>query len=408
MNYESSFSRQDAIFAQPDEKIERAKRRIWPALLGLLAIAAIITAAYFAFSKKSGVDAASGTKTAAAKPAGAGDKDKEAPNVTVIVPGRSTVANIVSATGSLAARRDLPIGAVGEGGLVTRVLVEPGQWVLAGQVLAVVDRQVQAQQTNQILAQIRVADSDVRLAENELARARALASRGFVSRADIDRKTAQRDGAMARLGVARAQYGENAARIRRLDIRAPSSGLILERHIESGQVVGAGGAVLFRIADKGEFELLAQMSETDLVRMAVGYRATITPVGSERSFPGRVRLIAPVIDPQSRQGTVRIALPYDRALRPGGFASVKIDSGSIEAPLLPESAVQSDPKGNYVYVLGADNKVERRDVTVGSVNDQGVSILAGLDGSEKVVMSAAGFLNPGEKVVPKLMVPPAK
>jgi HlyD family secretion protein len=141
MNYESSFSRQDAIFAQPAEKIERTKRRIWPALLGLLAIAAIITAAYFAFANKSGVDAASGTKTAAAKPAGAGDKDKEAPNVTVIVPGRSTVANIVNATGSLAARRDLPIGAVGEGGLVTRVLVEPGQWVQAGQVLAVVDRQ---------------------------------------------------------------------------------------------------------------------------------------------------------------------------------------------------------------------------------------------------------------------------
>jgi HlyD family secretion protein len=408
MNYESSFSRDETARVDAQGNTVRAERRLWPVLLGVVAIAAIIAAAYFAFSKKSGLDAPAGVKASTAKTATGTGKDKEAPNVTVIVPGRSTVPNIVNATGTLAARRDLPIGAVGEGGLVTRVLVEPGQWVQAGQILAIVDRQVQSQQTNQIMAQIRVAESDVRLAENELSRARALLSRGFVSRADIDRKTAQRDGAIARLGVARAQYGENAARIRRLDIRAPSSGLILARHVEAGQVVGAGGAVLFRIADQGAFELLAQMSETDLVRMGVGYRASVVPVGSERTFPGQVHQISPIIDPQTRQGTVRIALPYDRALRPGGFASVKIDSGSVEAPLLPESAVQSDSKGNYVYVLGADNKVERRDVTVGSVNDQGVSILVGLEGTETVVMSAAGFLNPGEKVIPKLMVPPTK
>jgi HlyD family secretion protein len=123
-------------------------------------------------------------------------------------------------------------------------LVEPGQWVQAGQVLAVVDRQVQAQQTNQIIAQIRVSESDARLAQNELDRARALASRGFVSKADIDRKTAQRDGAIARLSVSRAQLNENNARIRRLDIRAPSAGLILDRKVEPGQVVGGGGAPL--------------------------------------------------------------------------------------------------------------------------------------------------------------------
>ncbi len=408
MNYESSFSRQKSEVANSEEPRAIAKRPLSPVIIALLAIAGILAAAYYAFSHKPDAGAAAGTKSAATKPAGDANKDKEAPSVTVIVPGRSTVANIVTATGTLAARHDLPIGAVGEGGLVTRVLVDQGQWVQAGQVLAVVDRQVQMQQTNQIAAQIRVAESDVRLAENELSRARALASRGFVSRADIDRKTAQRDGAIARLGVARAQFGENSARIRRLDIRAPSSGLILARHIEPGQVVGPGGTPLFRIAEKGEFEALTQMSETDLVRMGVGYRASVIPVGTDRSFPGQVWQIAPTIDPQSRQGTVRVALPYDRALRPGGFVSVKVDSGSIEAPLLPESAVQSDTKGNYVLIVGAGNKVERRDVTVGSVGDQGVSILAGLQGTETVVMSASGFLNPGEKVVPKLLVPPAK
>jgi HlyD family secretion protein len=405
MNYESSFAREATAvdYTAGDnipvtERRPAPRRRIVPILLGLLVIAAILVGAWYAFGgNKPLADKAATAKTASAEK---GDS-KEAPNVTVISPGRQTVANIVTATGTLAARRDMPIGAVGEGGLVTHVLVEPGQWVRAGQVLAVVDRQVQAQQSNQILAQIRVAEVDVRLAQTELDRAAALVARGFVSRADIDRKTAQRDAARARLGVTRAQFAENGARVRRLDIRSPSDGYVLDRKVEPGQVVGAGTSMLFRIAQGGDLELHAQLSESDLAHAAVGYRAMVTPVGSDRSFAGRIWQISPVIDPQSRQGMVKISLPYDRALRPGGFASAKIDSGSIEAPLLPESAVQSDAKGNYVYVIEPDNKVARRDVTVGTINEQGVSILAGLSGTEQVVERAGGFLNIGEKVVPK-------
>lgn len=382
----------------------RPQRPRWPLIVGLLAIVIIIAAAYYAFTQKSdGLAASSDGKSAASA---AGKSDKQAPNVTVIIPGRTMVTNVINATGTLAARRDLPVGAVGEGGVVTRVLVEPGQWVQAGQVLAIVDRQVQAQQTNQIAAQIRVAESDARLAQNELDRSRALLSRGFVSKADIDRKTAQRDGAVARLGVARAQFAENAARIRRLDIRAPAAGLVLDRNLEPGQVVSGGGAApLFRIAQGGAFELMAQLSEADLTRVNVGYRAQITPVGATASFPGTIWQIAPIIDPQTRQGTARIALPYNRALRPGGFASVKIDSGSIQAPLLPNSAVQSDVKGNFVYIVGPDKKVARRDVQVGNSSDQGIGILSGLDGTEQVVERAAGFLNPGEIVEPKRSIP---
>ncbi len=403
MNYESSFSKADATPAV-EREVTRTQRPRWPLVIGILAILATVAATYFAFTKKSdGLAGASAGKDAAAP----GEKtDKQAPNVTVIIPGRTMVTNIINANGTLAARRDMPVGAVGEGGLVTRVLVEPGQWVQAGQVLAVVDRQVQAQQTNQIAAQIRVAESDARLAQNELDRSRALLSRGFVSKADIDRKTAQRDGAVARLGVARAQYSENAARIRRLDIRAPAAGLVLARNVEPGQVVGGGGgAPLFRIARDGAFELMAQLSEADLTRVSVGYRAQVTPVGATNSFPGTIWQIAPIIDPQSRQGTARIALAFNRALRPGGFASVKIDSGSIQAPLLPNAAVQSDAKGNFVYIVGPDKKIVRRDVQVGASGDQGVGILAGLDGTEQVVERAAGFLNPGEKVEPKRVVP---
>jgi multidrug efflux pump subunit AcrA (membrane-fusion protein) len=101
----------------------------------------------------------------------------------------------------------------------------------------------------------------------------------------------------------------------------------------------------------------------------------------------------------------RIALAYNPALRPGGFASAKITSQQVEAPLLPESAVLSDAGGTYVFIVDSKNKVVRRPVTAGVVTDGGIPIMAGLSGTEKVVLSAGGFLNPGESVIPERAKP---
>jgi multidrug efflux pump subunit AcrA (membrane-fusion protein) len=98
---------------------------------------------------------------------------------------------------------------------------------------------------------------------------------------------------------------------------------------------------------------------------------------------------------------VRIALPYDPSLRPGGFAEVRIGAGEMTAPLLPQSAVLSDEKGNYVYVVNGKNEIERRPIKIGTVDDNGVTIAEGISGNESVVLSAGPFLNPGQKVSPK-------
>lgn len=324
------------------------------------------------------------------------------PSVTVIVPGRSQVDQVITATGLIAARREMPVASVGEGGQVVRVLVEPGQWVRQGQILATVDRQVQTQQLDQLSAQIRVAQADARLAQSELERANALVSRGFISTADVERKTATRDSANARVRVAVAQLAEARARVGRLDIRAPEAGLILTRQVEPGQVVGAGTGVLFRMARGGEMEMLANVSEAEIPHVIVGSRAEVTPVGSAQAFSGQVWQVSPIINADTRQGVARIALSYRPGLRPGAFGEARIISGSGQATLLPESAVQNDQKGSYVYVVGADNKAQRVDVTIGQVSDAGVSIISGLSGNERIVLSAGGFLNPGDAVRPVL------
>ena len=323
--------------------------------------------------------------------------------VTVIRPGTQTIPRDITATGSLAARRDIPVGVVGEGGQVVSVLTDEGRWVKKGQTLVVVDRQVQNAQMGVLNAQVRSAESDVRLAENELARAAALVDRGFISKADVDRKRATRDGAAARLQAARASVVESQTRTARLDIRAPVSGYVLTRNVEVGQVIGAGSQPLFRIAEGGEMELQAQLSEDDLARVSVGVNAMVTPVGTDAQVNGQIWQIAPIIDATSRQGIARIALPYAEQLRPGGFANAVIRAGAITAPLLPESAIMNDDKGSYVFIVGKDNKVERRDVVQGLVTDGGIAIASGLRGDEMIVLRAGGFLSPGETVKPKML-----
>ncbi|MBU3994033.1 MAG: efflux RND transporter periplasmic adaptor subunit [Alphaproteobacteria bacterium] len=393
MNYETTIETADS---EPGDELEElagadryGRRRIW---LIVGAVALFVVALWFFLHRND--TAESGV-----------DKSQQAATVSVISPGRTTIAGVINATGIIAARREMPVGAVGEGGEVADVLVDAGDWVRQGQTLAVIDRSVQSQQQASQAAQVQVARADARLAQSNLDRALKLVDRGFISKADVDRLTATRDAANARVEVAQATLSQLRAQAARLNIVAPADGLVLERRVERGQVVGGGSGVLFRIARGGEIELQARLSEIDLAAVRPGIMAEVTPVGSDRTFTGQVWQVSPVIDPQTRQGTARIALSYSPELRPGGFASVVIRAGTLVAPKLPESALLSDAKGSYVYIVGEGNRVVRRPVTTGMVTGDGIAVTAGLSGDERVVLRAGGFLQPGETVNPKRVQP---
>lgn len=381
MNYEQGWSG-DVATEDADRATKIRRRRL---ILIFAGIFALVIAAGIFFGRKSTPPAPTNA----------------APTVTVIVPGRTAVAANVTATGSLTAKRDMPVGVAGEGGMISRVLVDAGDWVRAGETLATVDPAVQAAQTSQMQAQIASAVANSKLAQSNLDRAQALVSRGFISKADIDSRTAARDAANAAVRLAQAQYREQSARLGRLDIRAPASGLVLARNVEAGQIVSSGSNALFQIATDGTLEMQAKLAEQDIAGLHVGMPVQVTPIGAGRTFTGTIWQIAPTIDSVSRQGTVRVQLTYDPALRPGGFATAAFSSQKTQAPVLPESAVLSDDQGNYVYVIDQDDKVQRRAVKIGDVSDSGLAVLSGLQGNERVVYSAGAFLNVGEKVVPE-------
>jgi RND family efflux transporter MFP subunit len=384
MNRETSIHSSDTLVV-----VDRSRRRRQLVIAAVAAVAVILLVAFVLMGR-------GGSNKPAQTAGGAG----QVPTVSVVVPGRSQVGRMITASGPLAARRDQPVGIAGSGGRVIRVLVDAGTWVRAGQVLAVIDRAVQSEQAAQLAAQVEAAKANAALAQANYERAIALQGRGFVSKAEIDSKKATRDAAYAQVRVAQAQLAGARAELGRLNVVAPTSGLILARSVEVGQIVGPASGALFRLADNGDMEMRAQLSQQDLALIHVGMPAQVTPVGSDRTFTGHVWQVAPVIDPQSRLGDVRIAVPFDPAMRPGGFAEARITAGQTSAPLLPQSAVLSDEQGNYVYIINGKNEVERRPIKIGSVNDAGVTIAEGISGNEAVVLSAGPFLNPGQKVKP--------
>jgi RND family efflux transporter MFP subunit len=320
------------------------------------------------------------------------------PLVSVTSPGVTSVTSTVTFTGTVSARYDMPIGIEGDAGRIVAVYVEAGDHVKRGQILAKIDESVWQPQVNRLAASLEQAKAQAALSAAEYRRAAAVESAGALSAEEIEKRRALSITDAANVKVADAMLAEAQARLARTRVVAPTDGVVLTRRAEVGQTASPGGDALFRLASGGEIEMRGQVAEQDLSVLTVGQPASVYLVGSTKPYEGHVRLLGAVIDPQSRLGDIRIALKPDPALRPGAFARGSVSVSKADRPILPQTAVLSDSKGPYVYVIGNDDRVERRDVQVGGTITTGIIITGGLTGKERIVTTAAGFLRAGEKV----------
>ena len=331
--------------------------------------------------------------------AGASTSDKDAaapPLVTVVVPALGAVTSQVSLTGLISARNDMPIGNEGDAGRISEVLVEAGDRVRKGQVLARL-RPVAAQsQLDSAEASLDEVQANAAVAQSEWARAQK--GGDIFSKEESERRHTTALTAQARVIAAQAQVRDARNKLAQTIIVAPTDGIVLTRTAEVGQIAVPGSTVLFHLARNAEIEMRGQVAEQDVPRLALGQTATVRLDGVAKSFIGTIWQIGAVIDAGTRQGTVRIGLPADPNLRPGSFARADIEVGSTTGVLLPQTAVLSDEKGSYVLVVGSDNKLERRGVTVGGARSEGLLVSRGLSGSERVVAIAGAFLRTGELV----------
>ncbi len=320
------------------------------------------------------------------------------PRVTVLTPVRREFGVTVSITGLLSARHDLPIGNEGDAGRITQILVDAGQNVRAGAVLARLDAGIATSRVDSARAALAEARAAAALAALEWRRVRQ--GPDLFSKEAAEQRRATARSAAAKVQAAQASLADALSRLAHTTIRAPAAGLILTRTAEIGQIAVPGQTVLFHLALGGQIELRGQVAEVDMPRLAVGQRATIHLEGVGRVYHGTVWHVGSVIDPQTREGTVRIAMrASDPDLRPGAFASAQVRVGATPGVLLPQTAVLSDESGRYVLVIDRQNRVEKRLVRVTDARSDGLVIGTGLTGAERIVAVAGPFLQPGERVI---------
>ena len=320
------------------------------------------------------------------------------PLISVVTPGVRAVTSSVTFTGAIFARYDMPIGNDGDTGRIVAVNVEAGDHVQKGQLLARIDESVLVPQVKRLEASLEQAQAQAALSAAEYKRALGVQAAGALSAEDIEKRRATAVTDAANVKVAAAQLAEAQARLARTHIVAPIAGTVLTRRAEVGMIASPGGDALFRVASGGEVEMRGQLAEQDLAQVKVGDLATVRLTGLTQSFEGTVRLLGAIIDPTTRLGEIRIALKPDVALRPGAFARGTVAVGKAQRPVVPQTAVLTDTQGAYVFIVNGQDHAERRAVHVADTSDAGVVIGSGLTGSERVVVTAGGFLHDGEVV----------
>lgn len=349
-----------------------------------------------------------------------------APSVTVDAAAVSEVQARVPVSGSIVARQLVRVFPQVAGPEITEILVEAGDAVAKGQVLARLSTDTLAAQLEQARAEflraeagvsqaqssIDSADAALTQAQTILQRVRQLREGGTASQSALDDAVAAEANARAQaasasggLAVARAALAQAEAARRiaelnldRADIIAPVAGVVVTRNAELGMLAGGGGDPLFVLLADGAVEMSAEVIETALGRLQAGDQAEITVAGAG-TVPGKVRLVPASVDPVTRLGVMRISLDKGQGIRIGQFASGWVMTDRRQAVTVPASAVLADDGGERVQVV-RNGVVETRPVRAGLLWDGRREIIEGVALGEQVIARSGAFFRTGDRVRP--------
>jgi len=333
---------------------------------------------------------------------GGGDQkdEKKAPaarsTVTAHTVTLTSLPRTVTASGSVSAWEEVPVGAETGGLVATGVFVDEGAYVRQGQPLVQMNTALLSAQVRQQQAQVQTAQANLSRDDAALGRAQELKERGFLSQASLDTALANQRSSAANLAAARAALSSSQTQLSQATIRAPVSGQVISRSVTRGQII-APGTELFRIVRDGRLELDAQVPETELPLIRSGQSAAITSdQGGQTS--GTVRIVTAEVDPQTRLGIARVSLAGGSGLRPGMFARAAIDVGAAPALTIPSEAIVFREGKPGVYVIGQNNAVRFQPITTGTRTGGVVEVRGGLSANQRIVVRGAGFLGDGDLV----------
>ena len=319
--------------------------------------------------------------------------------VRVVVVEPRAIIGSLTGSGVLLPREEAAVLPEVNGYRVARVLADVGQYVRAGQTLVQLDGALIAAQVEQQAALSAQAAIQAEQAEAQAARVKGLDGQGVMSQEQIDQRRFQARATRATANAQAAAYRDARTRAGKLAVSSPVSGLVLERNVRPGDLAAGGATPWFRIAQGGQIELLAELSEEDMARVRRGQRASVV-LSTGSSAEGYVRIVSPQVNPQSKLGTVRISLPVRADIRSGGYGRALFADAVGQSLAVPETAVRYDADGSSVMVVGPDNRVKRVAVTTGPRGSGLVALVKGPPQGSRVVLNAAAFLLDGDAVRP--------
>lgn len=350
-----------------------------------------------------------------------------APTVSVLLAEKKPIAATLTVTGSFAAGEMVLVSPEVEGLAVQEFLVEEGDEVKKGQVLArlssaQVDIDVLKMQATIASKEAAVARAKSQIDQAliteqrsaaDLNRTKKLRSSGVASveqfdqrQADYNLASAQLDSAKlgltsaeSELALSKAQMAELELRKARTEIRAPVDGYVSRRTVQIGGIASATRDPMYTIVADGKIELVAEVAESDLPKVKMGQKSEITINGMERRLEGLVKLISPEVDAKTRIGLAHIQVEDGIRIPLGSFGRAEIALGGSDGVALPLTAVTFGDDGPTVQIV-KDNKVEVRKVITGLVGTNDIEITGGVAPGEQVVARAGTFVRDGDAVTP--------
>jgi RND family efflux transporter MFP subunit len=344
----------------------------------------------------------------------ADEKKAEAPKpaltVTTTQPVAASLPIKLAANGNVAAWQEASVSSESNGLRLTEVRVNVGDVVKAGDVLAVFSADTVNADLAQAQAALQEAQANAADAAANAARARTLQNSGALSAQQISQYNTAEQTANARIASAKAALASQQLRLKYTRVVAPDSGIISARTATVG-AVSAPGTELFRMIRQGRLEWRAEVVAQDLHNIKVGTGAVVKAAnGSE--LTGKVRMIAPTVDLQTRSALVYVDLPpnvsKEAPFKAGMFASGQFELGVSQAMTVPQQAIVVRDGFSFVFRLNADQHVSQIKVTPGRRLGDRIEVLGGLTADTQIVVRGAGFLNDGDLVRKVAETAPAK
>jgi len=369
---------------------QNTKKKVW--LIAAIIIL-LMTVAFFMWKTSSSKNSDTDDKQKNAQT----NTQKAALTVTVVSPEQQNWKQVFTANGNIAAWQEVVISSELSGQRLTRVNVNVGDEVKRGQILAEINSEtiradLAAAKASYAEAQAVLADA---ITNNK--RIQQLKNTGAISAQESTQYQTSQATAQARLDAAKAQIESNQLRLAQTQVVSPDNGVISARTATVGSLAQTGQE-LFRLIRDHRLEWRAEVTTTDLYKLKQGMTAhVISPDPSQPKVTGQVRMIAPVIDPQTRYGLVYVDLPTTQAIRMGMFVKGEFDRGEKTAITIPQTALLLRDGFSYVFVLDKNNRVTQKKVTTGRRQNDRVEILD-LPLNVKVVSSGTGFLTDGDLV----------